>query len=171
MRALRCSQVSSRTFRSQAAYVRDGELSVDRIITLPRLMGPSVRGLPAGTGWFTPIDDYCRVPGTEGRVFATGDAADFPVKHGGLGAQQAESRRQESRTLPVRSPRRTRSHPSFAECCSPETNRCTSWRALSEGWAGVRRFTSTARGPSTTGWWPRSLAPSSLVLPPRRSPR
>jgi sulfide:quinone oxidoreductase len=70
--------------------LRDRELSVDRIVTLPRLMGPAVPGLPAGTGWFTPIDDYCRVPGTEGRVFAAGDAADFPVKHGGLGAQQAD---------------------------------------------------------------------------------
>jgi sulfide:quinone oxidoreductase len=70
--------------------LRDGELSADRIVTLPRLMGPAVRGLPAGTGWFTPIDDHCRVPGTDGRVFAAGDAADFPVKHGGLGAQQAD---------------------------------------------------------------------------------
>ena len=70
--------------------LRDGELSVDRIVTLPRLMGPALPGLPAGTGWFTPIDDHCRVPGTEGRVFAAGDAVDFPVKHGALGAQQAD---------------------------------------------------------------------------------
>jgi sulfide:quinone oxidoreductase len=70
--------------------MRERELSVDRIVTLPRLTGPGVRGLPAGSGWFTPIDDYCRVPGTEGRIFAAGDAADFPVKHGGLGAQQAD---------------------------------------------------------------------------------
>jgi sulfide:quinone oxidoreductase len=67
-----------------------GELTADRIVTLPRLVGPGVRGLPGGTGRFTPIDEYCRVPGTEGRVFAAGDATDFPVKHGGLGAQQAD---------------------------------------------------------------------------------
>jgi sulfide:quinone oxidoreductase len=68
-----------------------GELRVDRIVTLPRLTGPAVPGLPAGTGWFTPIDDHCRVPSTEGRVFAAGDATDFPIKHGGLGAQQADA--------------------------------------------------------------------------------
>jgi sulfide:quinone oxidoreductase len=66
------------------------ELTADRIVTLPRLLGPAVRGLPAGAGGFTPIDEYCRVPSTEGRVFAAGDATDFPVKHGGLGAQQAD---------------------------------------------------------------------------------
>ena len=71
-------------------WLRHGEHHADRIITLPRLIGPAVHGLPAGTGWFTPIDEHCRVPGTEGRVFAAGDAADFPVKHGGLGAQQAD---------------------------------------------------------------------------------
>jgi sulfide:quinone oxidoreductase len=65
-------------------------LSADRIVTLPRLVGPAVGGLPAGVGGFTPIDEYCRVPSTEGRVFAAGDATDFPVKHGGLGAQQAD---------------------------------------------------------------------------------
>ena len=70
--------------------VGDTTLLADRIVTLPRVVGPSVPGLPAGTGWFTPIDDYCRVPDTEGRVFAAGDATDSPIKHGGLGAQQAD---------------------------------------------------------------------------------
>jgi sulfide:quinone oxidoreductase len=71
--------------------VDDGELQADRIVTLPRLIGPAVPGLSAGPGSFTPIDDYCCVPGTEGRVFAAGDATDSPVKHGGLGAQQADT--------------------------------------------------------------------------------
>ena len=70
--------------------LRDGELSADRIVALPRLIGAAVPGLPAGPGRFTPIDEYCRVPGTEGRVFAAGDAAAFPVKHGGLAAQQSD---------------------------------------------------------------------------------
>jgi sulfide:quinone oxidoreductase len=65
-------------------------LYADRIVSLPRVIGPSVSGLPAAIGWFTPIDDYCRVPDTEGRVFAAGDATDSPIKHGGLGAQQAD---------------------------------------------------------------------------------
>ena len=72
-------------------HLGDDELHADRIVTLPRIIGPAVPGLPAGTAWFTPIDDYCRVPGTDGRVFAAGDATDSPVKHGGLGAQQADT--------------------------------------------------------------------------------
>jgi sulfide:quinone oxidoreductase len=65
--------------------------SVDRIVTLPRIVSPSIGGLPAGADWFTPIDDRCRVPGTDGRVFAAGDVTDAPIKHGGLGAQQADT--------------------------------------------------------------------------------
>jgi sulfide:quinone oxidoreductase len=72
-------------------YLGDDELHADRIVTLPRIVGPAVPGLPAGTDWFTPIDDYCCVPGTQGRIFAAGDATDSPVKHGGLGAQQADT--------------------------------------------------------------------------------
>jgi sulfide:quinone oxidoreductase len=72
-------------------WLTDRELAADRIVTLPHLTGPAVRGVPAGAGGFTSIDDYCRVPNTEGRVFAAGDATDSPVKHGGLGAQQADA--------------------------------------------------------------------------------
>jgi sulfide:quinone oxidoreductase len=67
------------------------ELHVDRVTTLPRISGPSVKGLPAGSRWFVPIDERCVVPTTDGRVFAAGDATDFPVKQGGIGAQQADT--------------------------------------------------------------------------------
>ena len=62
-----------------------------RIVTLPKVSGPGVRGIPAGTAWFIPIDERCLVRRTGGRVFAAGDATDFPVKHGGIGAQQADT--------------------------------------------------------------------------------
>ena len=68
------------------------ELQDQRIITMPRVAGPSVRGLPgAGPQGFIPIDKHCAVPGTAGRVFAAGDAANYPIKHGGLGAQMADA--------------------------------------------------------------------------------
>jgi sulfide:quinone oxidoreductase len=68
------------------------ELHPSRIITMPRVAGPSVRGLPgAGAQGFLAIDRHCSVPGTDGRVFAAGDAANYPVKHGGLGAQMADA--------------------------------------------------------------------------------
>ena len=69
----------------------DTRLEADRIVTLPRITGPAVAGLAAGTDWFAPIDDRCVVAETGGRVFAAGDATDFPVKHGGISAQQADT--------------------------------------------------------------------------------
>jgi sulfide:quinone oxidoreductase len=68
------------------------ELQDQRIVTMPRIAGPTVRGLPgAGAHGFLPIDKHCSVPGTGGRVFAAGDAAHYPIKHGGLGAQMADA--------------------------------------------------------------------------------
>jgi sulfide:quinone oxidoreductase len=68
------------------------ELAPDRIIAIPRVTGPGIRGLPAdSTHGFIPIDAHCAIPGTAGRVFAAGDATAFPIKHGGVGAQQADS--------------------------------------------------------------------------------
>ena len=64
--------------------------------------GPSVRGLPgAGAHGFIPIDKHCGVRGTGGRVFAAGDAANYPIKHGGLGAQMADAAAAAIAVLPV----------------------------------------------------------------------
>jgi sulfide:quinone oxidoreductase len=68
------------------------ELQPGRMLAMPRVAGPGVRGLPgSGAGGFIPIDKHCCVPGTGGRVFAAGDAANYPIKHGGLGAQMADA--------------------------------------------------------------------------------
>src|SRR5436190_1120570 len=65
-------------------------LTVDRLVALPELRGPQVRGLPHDREGFVPIDEYGRVRGVD-RVWAAGDATDFPVKHGGVSAQLADS--------------------------------------------------------------------------------
>jgi sulfide:quinone oxidoreductase len=67
----------------------DRHLEVDRVIALPELFGPEVRGIPLGDHGFIQVDAYCRVPGVE-HVYAAGDATDFPIKHGGVGSQQAD---------------------------------------------------------------------------------
>jgi sulfide:quinone oxidoreductase len=68
------------------------DLTPDRIVAMPRIAGPEIPGLASGGAHgFIPTDSRCRVPGTEGRVFAAGDATAFPIKHGGLGAQQADT--------------------------------------------------------------------------------
>ena len=86
--------------RSLARLPAEGRLVVeprglvvqtDRVLAVPRVTGPAVAGLPGDTSGFVPISTACCVPGTGGRVFAAGDGANYPVKHGGLGAQMADS--------------------------------------------------------------------------------
>ncbi len=68
----------------------DRSLEVDRVVALPELYGPAVRGLPAAEHGFISIDVHARVRGVE-RVYAAGDATDFAIKHGGISAQQADA--------------------------------------------------------------------------------
>jgi sulfide:quinone oxidoreductase len=67
----------------------DRRLRTRRVIALPELYGPSVRGIHASEHGFIHVDRFCRVPDA-GPVFAAGDAVDFPVKQGGIGSQQAD---------------------------------------------------------------------------------
>ena len=67
------------------------ELEPERIVAMPRLRGPHIRAVPADENGFIPIDELCRVRGLEPRVFAAGDAANLQIKHGGLGAQMADT--------------------------------------------------------------------------------
>jgi sulfide:quinone oxidoreductase len=68
------------------------ELNPGRMIAMPRVEGPGIRGLAGGGAHgFVPIDSTCRVPGNDGRVYAAGDAAAYPIKQGGLGAQMADT--------------------------------------------------------------------------------
>jgi sulfide:quinone oxidoreductase len=68
----------------------DRRLHARRIVALPELYGPAVRGIPHGEHGFIRVDMHGKVLDVE-NVYAAGDAVDFPVKHGGLGAQQADA--------------------------------------------------------------------------------
>jgi sulfide:quinone oxidoreductase len=65
-----------------------GRLEVDRVVALPAVSGQPIPGVPTGDHDFIPVDDHCRVIGLED-AYAVGDAANFPLKQGGLAAQQA----------------------------------------------------------------------------------
>ena len=65
-------------------------LEARRVVALPRAVGPAVPGLPANRNGFIPVDRDGRVSGAE-HVWAAGDAIAFPVKQGGLAAQQADA--------------------------------------------------------------------------------
>ena len=81
------------------AHEEDGELvltpgerrlEASEIIALPLLEGPAIAGLPSDDGGFIPIDDHARVVGVDD-VYAAGDGANFPIKQGGIGTQQADA--------------------------------------------------------------------------------
>ena len=65
-----------------------GRIEVDRVVALPTMSGPSIRGVPASFGGFIPVDTYGKVQGVDA-IYAAGDGTSFPVKQGGLAAQQA----------------------------------------------------------------------------------
>lgn len=67
-----------------------GEVAAEEVVALPRLLGPRIAGLPADGEDFIPIDAHCRVVGVED-VYAAGDGTDFPIKQGGMAAQQADT--------------------------------------------------------------------------------
>jgi sulfide:quinone oxidoreductase len=67
-----------------------GALEVDEVVSLPQLVGPRLPGLPHDRDGFIPTDEHGRVTGLEG-VFAAGDSTTFPIKQGGLAAQQADA--------------------------------------------------------------------------------
>jgi sulfide:quinone oxidoreductase len=61
-----------------------------RQIALPRAAARPVAGLPRDEHGFVPVDGHGRVAGLE-NVWAAGDCTAFPIKQGGLAAQQADA--------------------------------------------------------------------------------
>jgi sulfide:quinone oxidoreductase len=67
-----------------------GELDVLRVVTLPRLVGRRIPGLPGDADGFLVTDGHGRVTGVPD-VYAAGDITAFPVKQGGLACRQADA--------------------------------------------------------------------------------
>jgi sulfide:quinone oxidoreductase len=83
---------------SHSLEFRDGELllvggdavAADRVVALPRLRGRRIDGIAQNPEGFIPVDTHARVFGSPD-VYAAGDATSFPLKQGGIAAQQAEA--------------------------------------------------------------------------------
>jgi len=83
--------------RSHPVEARDGkllvapesEIAADRVVAAPRLHGQRIEGIPQTADSFIPVDKHARVTGVSD-VYAAGDVTSFPVKQGGIAAQQAE---------------------------------------------------------------------------------
>jgi sulfide:quinone oxidoreductase len=65
-------------------------LDATRVVALPRPVPPGIDGLPTDDDGFIRVDRHGQVFGSE-RVWAAGDGIAFPVKQGGLAAQQADA--------------------------------------------------------------------------------
>jgi sulfide:quinone oxidoreductase len=66
-----------------------GALKGDCVVTVPELRGPRITGVPSGRGGFITTDALGGVIGLP-NVYAAGDMTNFPIKQGGLAAQQAD---------------------------------------------------------------------------------
>lgn len=67
-----------------------GRLVAQRTVALPRLRGRVPEAIPANADGFVAVDPHGHVAGVED-VSAAGDGTSFPVKHGGLAAEQADA--------------------------------------------------------------------------------
>ena len=63
-------------------------IPADRVVALPRLRGQRLDGIPQTVEGFVSVDEHCGVNGVDA-VFAAGDVTSFPIKQGGIAAQQA----------------------------------------------------------------------------------
>ncbi len=82
--------VAATAHEDGALLVADGPAErCDRAVALPALTVGTIAGLPQGPRGFLKTDVQMQVAGLSG-VWAAGDATSFPVKQGGLAAQQAD---------------------------------------------------------------------------------
>jgi sulfide:quinone oxidoreductase len=64
-------------------------VEADAVLSLPRMEGRRIGGLPHDLAGFVPVDLHGRVRGMK-NVYAVGDVTSFPVKQGGIATQQAD---------------------------------------------------------------------------------
>jgi sulfide:quinone oxidoreductase len=65
-------------------------IETEAVISMPRLEGRRIEGVPHDEDGFVAIDEHGAAIGLE-RVFAAGDVTSFPVKQGGIATQQADA--------------------------------------------------------------------------------
>lgn len=80
-----------RVDRSGVLVLASGEtLDADHVVAAPKLRGPRINGLPTDRSGFITTDAFGSVIGLPD-VYAAGDMTSFPIKQGGLAAQQADA--------------------------------------------------------------------------------
>jgi sulfide:quinone oxidoreductase len=78
-------------YENGALAIVPGEpIEADAVVSLPRLEGRHLDGLPYDADGFIPVDEHARIVGLS-NSFAVGDVTNFPVKQGGIATQQADA--------------------------------------------------------------------------------
>jgi sulfide:quinone oxidoreductase len=78
-------------YENGALAIVPGEpIEADAVVSLPRLEGRNLAGLPYDSDGFIPVDDHGRIAGLS-HAYAVGDVTNFPVKQGGIATQQADA--------------------------------------------------------------------------------
>jgi sulfide:quinone oxidoreductase len=88
--SLRPASIAERVEDGRLLFASGDALESPAIVALPALEVPRIPGLPQRNGGFVQTDTSMRVVGLES-VWAAGDATWFPVKQGGLAAQQSDA--------------------------------------------------------------------------------
>ena len=84
-----CGTAATGVHRGRLVLASGESIEADRVIAVPRLVGRRIPGLPADWNGFVDTDESGRVRELSD-VYAAGDLTGFPVKQGGLAAQQAD---------------------------------------------------------------------------------
>jgi sulfide:quinone oxidoreductase len=87
--SVRLSSLVDRFEAGQLHLQANGSVAADAAVALPGLEVPALPGLPQRQHGFVQTDTAMHVEGLEA-VWAAGDATWFPIKQGGLAAQQAD---------------------------------------------------------------------------------
>jgi sulfide:quinone oxidoreductase len=84
------SQTPVQARNGRLRLIPTSSMDAERVVSLPRLSGPSLPGLPHDAEGYIPTDDHGLVSG-ELDVYAAGDATTCPLKQGGVATQQADA--------------------------------------------------------------------------------
>ena len=87
---LETSTVASAWEGGQLGLADGGQIAADAVVSLPRLQGPPIDGLPQDENGFVATDEFGWVLGLTD-VYAAGDITQSSIKQGGIAAQQADA--------------------------------------------------------------------------------
>jgi sulfide:quinone oxidoreductase len=88
--SVRCLSRPERVEPGAVVLAGGARVHTDRVVTLPVCDGPFLPGLPHDAEGFISVDRHSQVVGVDD-VYAAGDITNFPLKQGGLAAQQADA--------------------------------------------------------------------------------